>query len=110
MKVVIRQAWNRAGLDIWFLRETGNGYRLAKPTELEFGDETTGASMLPEPTFQITRMDWETLTKSISEEMIHNGWNKSSLILEGELVATKRHLSDMRALVFETKPAKREPE
>lgn len=100
MRLVIRQAWSRNGFDIWLLKERGpNGYWVAKPTAFEFveKDETF---MLPEPTFSINRHEYESLTKSITDEMISNGFAKSSALLDGELKATKVHLDDMRKLVF----------
>lgn len=100
MRVVIRQSWSRRGVDIWFLKETANGFRRVKPIELEFLDEQTYAGQLDEPTFQLRQDEWDQLKKSVQDEMCANGFASNPNALEGELKATKFHLEDMRNLAL----------
>lgn len=100
MRILIRQSWARAGYDIWLLKERGPDlWSVAQPTDFVFEDKD-GSFMLPEPTIKISRHDYEGIRKSLEDELISNGFLKSSAFLDGELKATKAHLEDMRTLVL----------
>lgn len=104
MKLIIRPAFNRTGYHVWLLQETGNGYRVAKPLNIELSDERTDeAFLLPEPTLFLTLQELNQLKASVESEMIAGGFKVGGERLDGILEATRKHLDDMRRLVF--KPA-----
>ncbi len=100
-RVIIRQAWDRDGYNIWLMRESELGKQLVEPFTLKLREPVqSDAFLLPEPSVFLRTMEFQSMRKSFEEEMIANGWSKDRAALEGELKATEKHLDDMRKLTF----------
>lgn len=102
MRLIIRKAWNRLGYHVWIAEDMQHGTSIAKPVTLEFGEPfKSEAFELPEPTLYLNYRNWDSLKKSACDEMIAEGIIKDPARIQGELEATKKHLEDMKRLVFE---------
>lgn len=86
--------------DIYFVYHNSDGTKsIARPVELVF-DKTEFNNMKIEPTL---RVDSHTL-QQLFDNMNKKGFKSSDKsFVEGELLATKTHLEDMRKLIFNGK-------
>lgn len=100
MRLVFRRQFHRRGFAVWIVRDDGHQFQVGKPTSIAFEDAESGAFALPEPTFEITDREMETLISSVKEEMIGQGLESPAVASAAELKATKYHLEDMRKLVL----------
>ncbi len=105
MRIIFRRQFHRRGFAIWLVRDDGTRYAVGKPTSVEFEEQSSGAAfLLPEPTFEITDREMETLMSSVKEEMIGQGLESPAAANASELKATKYHLEDMRKLALKERP------
>src|SRR4051812_14322346 len=102
MKIIIRQAWNRRGYNVWLYREDGSTVYLAKPFEITF-EETghDGATLLPDPSLELTEREFNEFKTSLVTELQSNGLlDPGAAETARELKAVRYHLEDMRSLAL----------
>ena len=99
IKVYIRREFYGRGIEIAFFIEREGKRYIAKPIELEF-IEYDGAAKA-EPTLVLDRFLAPKFLKALAEALDKEGVKtENDYKLQGILEATKKHLEDMRRLVF----------
>lgn len=106
VKAIIRTAWNRDGINLWFFRDDGQRLYVAKPFEIAFEEKPRdNAWELPEPTVFIRSNEFKELRESLVEELASAGViDRTAAETARELKATKYHLEDMRTLTLRGAP------
>jgi len=85
---------------VTFFKDTPQGSFIAKPVEFEWV-QFSEFSVIQDPTFQWRSIEAQQIMKALAEAM--DGFNiktDQDAKLQGTIEAMKRHLEDMRALVF----------
>jgi hypothetical protein len=103
MKIRVGKSDFGLTIDFLFYLET-NGYpsHVAKPVELEFVPMEEGK--ISQPTVSINSLEGQQLLKSLIEELENQGIRADKEAKnEGELIASKYHLEDLRKLLKITK-------
>jgi len=95
-KVFIEKPYYTDIVQIWFVRYEGDKVLVAKPVKLEFEEQKEG-DRRENPTLEIGRWHSQAFLEALKSAVE----GKSVMTCEGELIATKKHLEDMRTLVFE---------
>lgn len=102
MKIIFREDFSRGGYSLWIIERRNDSNYCAKPIELMFEEKGNGAWQLPEPTL---RFDDESMSnqflQGLSNALTEIGFRPNTDRQAGELEGTKKHLEDMRKLVFE---------
>lgn len=84
--------------DIIIYQEINGKKYVAKPVEFIFEEYTPATSI--EPTIKLSHEFAASFMQAMADELRNNGIRtKQDEINEGELVATKHHLSDLRKLL-----------
>lgn len=104
VRLAIREAADFAGYRVYVFLSDDDGRitHRAKPIAVEFEpiDDGGGAFMLPEPTFrlgyQLVKRD--RIFDAFREALVEAGLEKDHRGLEGELRATKEHVTDLSTL------------
>jgi len=100
MKIMIYENHVSGCIDFYIYKDINRKKFISKPVELEFVEvDEDGSSN--DPTFQLNRYDAPEFMQSLAEELSkkHIKTDNDHKI-QGTLDATKKHLNDMRKLVF----------
>lgn len=101
MKVYIRKELYGEGIDIAFVENRDGKRFIVKPMRMEL--QEIGDGGIEEPSLRISHHIAPDFLKALAEALDEAGIKtENDFKLQGILEATKKHLADMRKLVFKT--------
>lgn len=103
-EVRMRQSIYTNSIEFYFFDNGPNSRSVAKPMELIFEKVEDGKEY--EPSLRIPDYLASSFLKAVAAALDENGVRPPSVDrIEGEMEATRRHLEDMRKLVFKGRPS-----
>lgn len=98
-KIVVQEEFWDDSLGIAIFLEKDGKKHVAKPIEIEF-KEIKENELVKEPTIRLRNPLGKEFLQAVVNSARKQGIKPDENKLEGELTATKKHLEDMRILVF----------